>query len=223
MPNKLKKIDNTIKIDSLYKDLSILIEKSKQKAITQAKSTVNLLFWQIGKRINGEILNNKRADYGKQIISNLATLLSAEYGRSFEEKNLRRMIQFAECFPEKKIVVPLARQLSWSHIIILLPLKSSEEKLFYSQRAIDESLGKRDLRALIEKKTFERTKIANTQISKKSKIPLDTFKDPYLLDFLGLQNAYLEKDIEEALLRDLESFIRGKRFCPCGTAKTHDN
>ena len=116
MPNKLIEIDNSIKIDSLYKELSSLIEKSKQKVISQAKSTVNLLYWQIGKRINDEILNNKRAEYGAQIISNLAALLSAEYGRSFEEKNLRRMLQFAECFPEKKIVVPLARQLSWSHI-----------------------------------------------------------------------------------------------------------
>ncbi|MCL1814830.1 MAG: PDDEXK nuclease domain-containing protein [Treponema sp.] len=214
MPYEPIEINRTPKIDSLYKDLSTLIEKSKQKVISQAKSTVNLLFWQIGKRINDGILNNKRAEYGKQIVPNLAGMLSAEYGRSFEEKNLRRMLQFAECFPEKKIVVPLARQLSWSHIIILLPLKSSEEKLFYAQRAIDESLGKRDLRALIEKKTFERTKIANTQISKKSKIPLDTFKDPYLLDFLGLQNAYLEKDIEEAILRDLENFILelGKGF-----------
>ena len=110
---------------SLYKNLSLLIEKSKQKVISQAKSTVNLLFWQIGKRINDEILNNKRADYGKQIVSNLAGMLSAEYGRSFEEKNLRRMLQFAECFPEKKIVVPLARQLSWS----LPPKKKLEEKI----------------------------------------------------------------------------------------------
>jgi len=86
MSNKPIKIDSLLKIDSLYKELSILIEKSKQKIISQAKSTVNLLYWQIGKRINDEIFNNKRADYGKQIISNLATLLSAEYGRSFEEK-----------------------------------------------------------------------------------------------------------------------------------------
>ena len=189
MSSKKVGLDKSPKIDLLYNDLSLLIEKSKQKVISQAKSTVNLLFWQIGKRINDEILNNKRAEYGAQVISKLAEKLSYEYGRSFDEKNLRRMLQFAECFPDKKIVVPLARQLSWSHIIILLPLKTTEEKLFYAQHSIDESLGKRDLRSLIEKKTFERTKIANTQISKKSKIPLDTFKDPYMLDFLGLQNA----------------------------------
>ena len=120
MPNKQVEIDRTPQMDSLYKDLSTIIEKSKQKVISQAKSTVNLLFWQIGKRINDEILKNKRAEYGAQIVSNLAKMLSAEYGRSFEEKNLRRMLQFAECFPEKKIVVPLSRQLDWSQIIILL-------------------------------------------------------------------------------------------------------
>ncbi|MCL1836905.1 MAG: PDDEXK nuclease domain-containing protein [Treponema sp.] len=214
MPNKLIKIDSSLKIDSLYKDLSSLIEKSKQKAISQAKSTVNLLFWQIGKRINDEILNNKRAEYGAQVISKLAEKLSSEYGRSFEEKNLRRMLQFAECFPEKKIVVTLSRQLSWSHFLVIIPLRTMESRLFYANLSIRNILGVRDLRHEIEMKCFERTKIANTQISKKSKIPLNTFKDPYMLDFLDLQSAYLEKDVEEAILRDLESFILelGKGF-----------
>ena len=86
--------------------------------------------------------------------------------------------------------------------------------MFYSQRVREEGLGKRGLRTLIDKKTYERTQIANTQISKKSKIPLNTFKDPYMLDFFDLQNAYMEKDIEEAILRDLENFILelGKGF-----------
>jgi len=214
MPNKQIKIDNLSQMDSLYKDLSLLIEKSKRKAITQAKSTVNLLFWQIGKRINDEILNNKRAEYGAQVISKLAEKLSAEYGRSFELRNLRRMMQFADEFPDKKIVSTLSTQLTWSHIVELLPLKSIEAKLFYANETIVQVLGVRELRKSIDVKTFERTKIANTQISKKSKIPLNTFKDPYMLDFLGLQNAYLERDIEEAILRDLESFILelGKNF-----------
>ncbi|MDR0515520.1 MAG: PDDEXK nuclease domain-containing protein [Fibromonadaceae bacterium] len=200
--------------ETLYKELSLLIEKNKQKAVLQVKSAVNLLFWQIGKRINDEVLHNKRAEYGTQIISNLAEKLSDKYGRSFEAKNLRRMMQFATQFQNKKIVVPLARQLSWSHIIILLPLKTNDEKLFYAERVAEESLGKRDLRSLIARKTFERAQIANTQISKKSKIPASTFKDPYIFDFFELQNGYLEKDIETAILRDLENFIleMGKGF-----------
>jgi predicted nuclease of restriction endonuclease-like (RecB) superfamily len=86
--------------------------------------------------------------------------------------------------------------------------------LFYAYLVAQEALGVRDLRHRIEKKTFERTQIANTQISKKSKIPLSTFKDPYMLDFFDLQNAYMEKDIEDAILRDLENFILelGKGF-----------
>ena len=214
MPYKQIKIDSLPQMNSLYKDLSLLIEKSKHKAISQAKSAVNLLFWQIGKRINDEILNNKRAEYGAQVISKLAEKLSAEYGRSFELRNLRRMMQFADEFPDKKIVSTLSTQLTWSHIVELLPLKSIEAKLFYANETIVQVLGVRELRKSIDVKTFERTKIANTQISKKSKIPLNTFKDPYMLDFLGLQNAYLERDIEEAILRDLESFILelGKNF-----------
>lgn len=214
---KVTKPKNTsiiISEDRLFKELSILIEKSKQKAISQVKNTINLLFWQVGKRINDEILNNQRAEYGKQIIPSLAEKLTAKYGRSFEVKNLRRMMQFATQFPDMKIVVPLARQLNWSHFIIIIPLKTMEERLFYAQRAIEENLGKRDFRLLIDRKTFERTKIANTQITKKSKIPASTFKDPYIFDFLDLQNAYPEKDIETAILRDLESFILelGKGF-----------
>ena len=198
----------------LFRELSLLIEKNKQKVVSQAKSTVNLLFWQIGKRINDEILHSKRAEYGAQIISNLAEKLSTQFGRSFEVKNLRRMMQFAAQFPNRKIVVPLARQLSWSHIILLLPLKSLDEKLFYARHTVEEGLGKRDLRILIDRKAFERTQIADAQLSKKSKIPPSTFKDPYMFDFFDIKDAYLEKDIETVILRDLESFILelGKGF-----------
>jgi predicted nuclease of restriction endonuclease-like (RecB) superfamily len=200
--------------ETLFRELSLLIEKNKQKAVSQVRSTVNLLFWQIGKRIYDEILHNKRAEYGAQIISNLAEKLSGKYGRSFELRNIRRMIQFATGFPDKKIVSTLSTQLNWSHIVELLPLQTKEARLFYANEVVKESLGVRELRKSIATKTFERTHIANTQISKKSKIPINTFKDPYMLDFFDLQNAYLEKDIETAILRDLESFILelGKGF-----------
>jgi predicted nuclease of restriction endonuclease-like (RecB) superfamily len=124
------------------------------------------------------------------------------------------MMQFASDFPDKKIVSTLSTQLGWSHIIELLPLKSIEAKSFYANEVIGQGLGVRYLRKIIATKTFERTQLANTQISKKSKIPMNTFKDPYMLDFFDLQNAYLEKDVEDAILRDLENFILelGKGF-----------
>jgi predicted nuclease of restriction endonuclease-like (RecB) superfamily len=124
------------------------------------------------------------------------------------------MMQFAEHFPGQEIVVTLSRQLSWSHFIVIIPIKTMESRLFYAQLAIQEGFSVRDLRHQIELKTFERTQLANTQISKKSKIPVNTFKDPYMLDFFDLQNAYLEKDVEDAILHDLENFILelGKGF-----------
>lgn len=198
----------------LVSELSLLIEQSQQQVVAQANSTLTLLFWQIGKRINEDILQNKRADYGKQIVPTLSTQLKNKYGRNFELGNLRRMMQFAEQFPDLQIVVPLARQLSWSHFTILIPIKNQEAKLFYANLAAQSALGKRELRKQISTKTFERSSIANLQNASSHPAIHNSFKDPYFLDFLGLQNTYLEKDLEAAILRDLEAFILelGKGF-----------
>jgi predicted nuclease of restriction endonuclease-like (RecB) superfamily len=110
--------------------------------------------------------------------------------------------------------VPLSRQLSWSHFVELLPLKTIEAKLFYAQNASNNLFGIRELRRQIDLKTFERTSIADAQIVEATQIPFNTFKDPYILDLLGLQDSYLEKDLENAILHDLETFILelGKGF-----------
>lgn len=108
----------------------------------------------------------------------------------------------------------MATLLSWSHFIELLPLKSLDAKLFYAQQAAAQSLSTKELRELISRKTFERTEIANTQLTVESVIPLDAFKDPYLFDFLGLKDDFLENDLESAILKELERFILeiGKGF-----------
>lgn len=198
----------------LFNELSNLIEQSKTQVISYANSTLTTLFWQVGKKINEHILQNKRADYGKEIVSTLSTQLKIKYGKNFEERNLRRMMQFAEQFPDIEIVGSLARHLSWSHFVELLPLKKSEAKLFYASQAAEHGWSIRELRNKIATKTFERTEIANTQLIKSGNIPANTFKDPYILDFLGLKETYLEKDLETAILRKLEQFILeiGKGF-----------
>lgn len=209
---KLKSEVSTEKI--LLNEISQLIEQSQQQVVSQANSTLTMLFWHVGNRINKEILQNKRADYGKQIVPTLSTQLEAQYGRNFELRNLRRMMQFAEQFTDIEIVSTLSTQLSWSHFVELLPLKSKEAKLFYAQAAATQALGIRDLRSQISTKTFERTTIANLQNTSNHPAIFNNFKDPYLLDFLGLKNTYLEKDLEEAILRELEAFILelGKGF-----------
>jgi len=198
----------------LFDEISNLIEQGRRTIYAQANNITVLLFWKIGKLINKDILENKRADYGKQIVSRVATKLSEKYGRSFEGRNIRRMMQFAEQFPDFEIVSPVATQLSWAHFVEILPLKSHEAKLFYLNEAVRGFIGRDELRALISRKAYERKEIADTQISPASPIPVGTFKDPYLLDILGLKDEYLETDLEEAILRELEKFILefGKGF-----------
>jgi predicted nuclease of restriction endonuclease-like (RecB) superfamily len=198
----------------LIDELAPLIEQSQQQVVSYANSTLTLLFWQVGQRINREILQHKRADYGKQIVSAISVKLEARFGRNFTEKNVRRMIQFAEQFEDFEIVVTLSRQLSWSHFLVLIPLKNFESKLFYAKKATEHIMGVRELRRQISTKAFERAQIANTQLLASDTEFVDNFKDPYLLDFLGLQNTFLEKDLEAAILRELERFILelGKGF-----------
>ena len=120
----------TLKINEhsadLLQDISALIEASRQHVARVANSTLTLLFWQVGKRINEEILKNERAEYGKQTVVNLAFELERLYGKNFSEKNIRRMLRFAAEFPDFEIVPPLAAQLSWSHFIELFSLKSMD-------------------------------------------------------------------------------------------------
>lgn len=207
-------MNKPIKADPLLAELRSLIEQARAHVVQAANATLTLLYWQVGRRIRQEILGNQRADYGEEIVSTLSTQLIALYGRNFELRNLRRMVQFAEQFPDFKGVSSLAAQLSWSHFIEVLPLKTSEARLFYLKEAANGRLGVRALRECIARKAFERKEIANAQLPAESLIPLDTFKDPYLLNMLGLKDGYLEADLEAAILRELEAFVLelGKGF-----------
>ena len=198
----------------LFSDISLMIEQSRRAIHAYASSATVMLFWEIGRRINTDVLENRRADYGKQIVSRVATQLTEKYGRAYELRNLRRMMQFNEQFPNYEIVSQPATQLSWAHIVEILPLKTTEAKLFYLNEAARGLIGRDGLRIMINRKAYERKEIADTQISPTSPIPPGTFKDPYLFDVLGIKDEYLETDVEEAILRELEIFILefGKGF-----------
>jgi predicted nuclease of restriction endonuclease-like (RecB) superfamily len=207
---KKKPVKNAVVLSTptdLFATVSGLIDEARRTLARQANSGTVFLFWRIGQQINSDILNHQRAGYGQEIVTTLAAQLSANYGRTFEARNLRRMMQFSEQFPDFSIVSPLATQLSWTHVVEVLPLKTLEARLFYLGEVAARQLGKRELRQLIARKTFERKEIANSQLAETSAIPLDTFKDPYLLDVLGLHDGYLEADLEAAILRELEGFI----------------
>jgi len=191
----------------LVKKLVALVEDTKNEVVSYANSSLTTLFWNLGRAIKLEILNSQRAEYGKEIVVTVSRELVNKFGKSYEEKNLRRMIQFAEKFPEYENVVTLSRHLNWSHFLTLIPLKDSEARSFYAEAIKSDRLSVRELRKQISKKTFERTKSADLQIANSTVIDQGVFKDSYLLDFLKLSEGYLENDLEKAILKELELFI----------------
>ena len=199
--------EKQIDIISLFERVSVIIENRKAQAQTQVNQESVLMFWEIGKYIGSVLLGGERAGYGKQIVVTLSQQLQEKYGSSFEYSNITRMIKFAARFPDSQIIVPLAQQLSWSHFIALLPLKSDEALIFYAQDALARCLSIRELRKQISRKAYERREIANSQLTQASTVPFNMFKDPYLLDVFGLKDNYLEADLEKAILADIESFI----------------
>ena len=192
---------------ALYERVASIIENRKYRAGAYANQETTLMFWEVGKQIGSVVLDGGRGAYGKRIVVTLAQQLLEKYGGSFDYANVTRMVKFATRFPDIEIVVPLAQQLSWSHFIALLPIKSDEAFMFYAMDAMARRLGKRELRRQIARKAYERREIADSQLSEQSVIPFNVFKDPYLLDVLDLKENYLEADLEKAILTDIEKFI----------------
>lgn len=204
--------------ESLITDLRTLINEARNKVALIINTEITLLYWHIGKRINEEVLGNQRAEYGKQIVSTVSTQLTKEYGRGFELRNLRRMMQFAQLFPDFQIVATASQQLSWSHFIELLSIKNDLGREFYLTMAASESWSIRTLRNKIDSMLYERTAISSkpeevikTELAnlRNNEIlsPDLVFKSPYFLEFTGLKGVYSEKSLEDSLLVHIEHFI----------------
>ena len=192
---------------SLFARVAEIIETRKSWAGAYANREVTLMYWEIGNYINSVVLGGERGEYGGRIVATLSQQLVRKYGNGFEYTKVTRMMKFAELFPDIQIVAPLATQLSWSHFIEILPLGTEEMRLYYAQEVARRRLGVRELRHQISRKAYERQEIANAALSKESVIPFNMFKDPCLLDVLGLKENFLEADLEKAILTELEKFI----------------
>jgi len=202
----------------LLQDLKVLIEESRSEVIATVNATLTMLYWQIGKRINEEILKGERAEYGKQIVSSVARQLQREYGKGFSRTALTRMCLFHQIYHDLKICATLSHKLSWSHFIELIPIKDDIQRQFYSQMCYMESWSVRTLRKRIDSMLYERTVLSGkpeetikAELAKLADCgelsPNLILKDPYVLDFLQLNDRYFEKDLEDAILRDLEQFL----------------
>ena len=203
---------------ALLGDVRALIEASRQRVASAVNAELTLLFWRIGQRIHTEVLAGQRAGYGDEILPTLAAQLVRDYGRSFADKNLRRMVQFAATFSDEPIVVTLSRQLSWSHFVALLPLKDPLQRDYYVQMASAERWSVRTLRERIDSMLYERTALSKkpdetitqelaAMRDAQRMSPALVMRDPYILDFLGLRDTWQEGDLEAAIIREMESFL----------------
>ncbi len=203
---------------NLFADIQQLIDHGKQQVAQAVNVGITATYWNIGKRIKEDILENKRADYGKQILHALSAKLTTHYGSGYSERNLANMVRFAETFPESEIVSALWRQLSWTHFKSIIYLKTDLEREFYAQMCRIENWSTRTLQKKIDSMLFERTAISKKPeelaklelqaLKESDKLSPDlVFKDHYVLDFLNLKDTYAEKDLEAAILREIENFL----------------
>lgn len=211
-------LDNQAITQELFQEIAGLIENSRKRVALTVNSEITLLYWQIGKQIKKTLLNNDCADYGEQILATLSQQLNTFYGKGFTKSALHRIVAFFSFYRDGKKVATLSRQLSWSHIIELLTIKDATKRKFYEELYAHEGCSIRLLRERMSSMLFERTALSK-QPAKLIKDELNTvkekgitsqelvFPDPYILDFLGLQDTYSEQDLETAILNNLQKFI----------------
>jgi predicted nuclease of restriction endonuclease-like (RecB) superfamily len=202
----------------LLSDVKQLIVSAKQHTFQAVNAQMTLLYWQVGHTIASQVLGHERASYGQQVVDALAIELSQEFGKGWSKRNLFQMIKFSEVFSDFQIVQTLSAQLSWSHFNALVKIDDALKREFYLAMTLQERWSTRTLTERIDKQLFERTAI--------SKEPSETIvqelsvlreqglvnealvlKDPYVFDFLGLKDSYLEADLEDAILSELQQFL----------------
>ena len=202
---------------NLVVELKSLIASTKEQVAISVNSSLTLMYWQIGYKINEDILKNSRAEYGKEILQTVSAKLTEEFGQGFSKRNLADMIKFSQVFDDFEIVSTLSRQLSWSHFKEIMYMDDSLKIEFYAQMSALDKWSVRTLRNRIDSMLCERTALSKKpdelityEIEKLKEgvvTPNMVLKDPYVLDFLELNDRYLEKDLEDAILRDIENFI----------------
>ena len=202
---------------ALLADLRGLIESARQRIATVANASTTILCWNVGHRLLRESLQNGRGAYGRRILATVSQELSAEFGVGFSYAALTRMVRFAEWMTDERIVSTLSTQLSWSHFIELLPIKDPLARDFYAEMCRIERWDVRTLRLKIGGMLFQRTALSRKpksviaseigQLRDGHMTPDLVFRDPYLLDLLGLKGAYSERDLESAILREIEGVL----------------
>ncbi len=203
--------------EALVAEVMGLIDGARSRAAAAVNSELVMLYWSIGKRVREDVLGGERADYGGRVVARLAVRLTERYGRGFSRRNLFRMMQFVESYPDPSIVTPLAAQLTWTNVTIILAIPDQRKRAFYLALAAQERWSKRTLRGRIDSKLYEPLLAARgarvavePALAGQGEVALpavSVFRDPYILDFLGLPAAHSEADLERAILNDMQGFL----------------
>lgn len=204
--------------NELISEIKSLIEQSKQQVSVAVNATITMLYWNIGKKIKDEIVKDQRAEYGKQIVATLSRQLGLEYGSGWGKRHLHHCLRFAEIFPDIAIVNTLCTQLSWSHLRMIAAIDDELKRMFYIEMCKIEKWSVRTFSERINSMLYERTAISKKpeetikndlqQLNITNQITPDlVFRDPYFLDFLSLKDTYSEKDLESAVIAELQRFI----------------
>ncbi len=216
--NKSEIVEKSNQIKRIYSDISNLISNAKYRVQQNLNAEMVLLYWEVGKRIREEVLVQEKAEYGKEIILNLSKQLKEDYGRGYSQRNLFNMLKLFDTFQDKEILQTLSAKLSWSHFIEFMKIEDELKMKFYISMAMNERWSVRLLKDRINSMLYERT-----ALSKKPELTISNeleslsntgemstalfFRDPYVLDFLELKDTFGEKDLENAILAELESFM----------------
>lgn len=204
--------------DLLFQEIGQLIDAAKHRAAVAINAEITLLYWQVGNRIQTEVLQGQRGEYGKQVILTLSQRLTQAYGKGWGERQLHYCTLLAEVFPDREILHTVCAKLSWSHLKLIIGIEDPLKRDFYIQIAQLEQWSVRQLQERINSMLFERTALSRKpedtirhdldQLRQDQQISPDLLlKDPYVLDFLNLSDRYLEKDLEDAILREIEQFL----------------
>ena len=205
-------------VPGLLSDIRQMIDDARGRTAAAVNAELTMLYWQIGRRLREYVVREDRAEYGKKIIENLSKELTQTYGKGWSHQQLRHCLRVAETFPDEGILSTLWRELSWSHIKILIYVDDPLKRDFYAEMARMEGWSIRQLNERMKSMLYERTAISRKPeatiqqdlqvLRDEGRVSADlAFRDPHVLDFLGLADSYSERDLESAILAELQRFI----------------
>ena len=215
--------------NSLYTLVHDILQTARRTAYKAVNFAMVTAYWQIGKVITEDELRNQRAQYGKAVLRNLAERLTQDFGKGFDERDLRKMCQFYRLFP---IWDTLRPELSWSHYRKLLTVENEDARTWYMNEAAEQVWSTRQLDRQVSTLYYERLRLSTDKQSvadeAKEKLrtvaPENFIHDPVVLEFLNLKDypALHESDLEQTLIDNLQGFLLelGKGFCFVARQKT---